>query len=568
MASMIDTHNRLLPVFETPAHLELYDIQHTAYDVQLSVTTLAGLINRGQPRVYLLATGDAENLFNTLLAHVPYEYVAHEGVDVLEAMLQTYPDSAKGMVIYDPALPDSVNVATTLAGLRDAIVVSPQQAATLQQKPYQLPVVADLRVYRWKNRLQAYRWAQSNLLKGTTRQLVASLHPELPRALRSYLVATRAFVYWLNPFNLLPDPSAGWAIERYLMKRIISAYPPGALHLGWFINEFGGVDMTSKAGLYLLPSDFFYNLEVWSAVRPPVQVEGAEDVAYAEDVERAANVEGAKGEAENVVYMEDIESELDGGMRAAQAPPPSTSSTLAPTESRATSNIPIYLSFTISDGDNLQYDQHRMYQLWQDTTRGSIPLGWTISSALIEAAPTLAAYYRNTATRNDELVAGPSGASYMWPSSWPAQRLGAFLQVTGELMQRMNLHTIQVLDGALSRLFPFRLWQEEYARSLSSFGVRGILVNDSYRHGGWRVVAGVPVIKNLGLAKSIEQTLALIKNDTPPQLKSAVYLNVYIYAWSMTPSDIRKVIQSLGDRYTVVTPGQLCTLIARTQEQA
>lgn len=541
MASMIDshTHHRLLPVFEAPVHLDLYDIEHAAYDVQLSVTTLVGLINRDQPRVYLLATSDADNLFNALLAHVPHEYVALDGINVLETMLQKYPDRVKGMVIYDPTLPDSVNVATTLAGLRDAIVVSPRQAAALQQKPYQLPVVADLRVYHWKNRLQAYRWARSNLLKEATGQLVAGLGPRIAGALRSYLVATRAFVYWLNPLNLLPDPTAGWTSERCLMKRIIRAYPPGTLHLGWFINEIGGVDMTSKAGLYLLPSDFFHNLEVWSAIQPASQG-GGKSRPYPVTDEVSHLVQGTGG----------------------ACPRPGNLAS----EGRFAPKI--YLSFTISDGDNLQYDQHRMYQLWQDTVRGSIPLGWTISSALIEAAPTLAAYYRNTATHNDELVAGPSGASYMWPSRWPAKHLSAFLQVTGELMQRMDLRTIQVLDGLLSRLFPFRPWQERYARSLSPFGVRGILLNDSYRHGGWRVVAGMPVIKNLGLAKNVAHTLALIQNNTPSRLKGPTFLNVYIFAWRMTPSDISKVISSLDERYKVVTPGQLCALIARTQEQA
>ena len=545
--------NRLLPVFETPARLELYDIQHAADDVQLSVTTLAGLVNRGRPRVYLLANSDAASLFDALLAHIPHAYVAHDGLDILDAMLQTYRDSVRGMVIYDPSLLDSVNVATTLAGLRDAIVVSPRQAAMLQQKPYRLPVVADLRVHRWKDRLQAYRWAQSNLLKEASKQLVAGLDPGIAGALRSYLVAMRAFVYWLNPLGLLPDPTAGWTTERCLMKHIIRAFPPGTPHLGWFVNEFAGVGMTSKAGLYLLPSDFLNNLEVWSAVQP------------------SASITGASGE----------------GTRAAQAPPPTTSSTPAPTETNSSRRggggwdgwmgrlrrprppiAPIYLSFTVSDGDNLQYDQHRMHQLWQDAARGSIPLGWTISPSLIEAAPALAAYYRSTATYNDELIAGPSGAAYMWPSSWPANQLDAFLQVTGELMQRMNMRTIQVLDGPLSRLLPFRPWQQHYARALSPFGARGMLLNDSYRRGGWRVVAGVPVIKNLGLAKSVAHTLALIKSNTPAQAQHPTFLNVYIYAWRMTPTDISKVIQGLDDRFKVITPGQLCALIARAQEQA
>lgn len=95
-----------------------------------------------------------------------------------------------------------------------------------------------------------------------------------------------------------------------------------------------------------------------------------------------------------------------------------------------------------------------------------------------------------------------------------------------------------------------------------------MLVNDSYRRSGWRVVAGMPVIKNLGLAKSVAHTLELIKNNTPAQAQQPAFLNVYIFAWSMTPADIGKVIQGLDDRYTVVTPGQLCALIVRTRERA
>ena len=557
---MTDSNKRLLPAFETPDHLEIYDIQNAAYDVQLSVTTLTGMINRGQPRVYLLSNNDAEGLFNELLAHVSHEYIATDKGDTLEAMLKTYRDIVRGMVIYDPAMLDSVNVATTMAGLRDAIGVSPQQAAALQYKPYQLPVVADLRVYHWKNRLQAYRWAEKNLLKEATKQVVAGLGPKFASGLRSFLVATRAFVYWLNPLDILPDPAAGWMSERCQMKRIIRAFPAGTPHLGWLVNEFAGVDMTSKAALYLLPSDFFYNLEVWTAVQP-------QNINNASEQDRGwkdAASEGSQGGGKPRPYPATDEAAhlvQDTGGRPAFGPRPGKVANVRYIRSK------IYVSFTISDGDNLQYNQHRMYQLWQDPARGSIPLGWTIAPSLIEAAPTLAAYYQSTATRNDELVAGASGAAYIWPSSWPAGQLSAYLQVTGTLMHRMDLRTIEVLDGLLSRLFPFLPWQERYARSLSPFGVRGILASDSYTRGGWRVVAGVPVIKNLGLAKSVAHTLELIKNNTQAQIQGPTFLNIYVYAWIMTPTDISKVIQGLDNRYVVVTPGQLCALIAQTREQ-
>ena len=80
-------------------------------------------------------------------------------------------------------------------------------------------------------------------------------------------------------------------------------------------------------------------------------------------------------------------------------------------------------------------------------------------------------------------------------------------------------------------------------------------------------MAGVPVIKNLGLAKSVAHTLELIKNNTQAQVQGPTFLNIYVYAWIMTPTDISKVIQGLDNRYVVVTPGQLCALIAQTREQ-
>src|SRR5205807_8916235 len=50
------------------------------------------------------------------------------------------------------------------------------------------------------------------------------------------------------------------------------------------------------------------------------------------------------------------------------------------------------------------------------------------------------------ATPNDELIAGPSGAAYIFPSCWPAASLPQFLQRTGELMQSMGLTTLTALD--------------------------------------------------------------------------------------------------------------------------
>src|SRR5579875_28544 len=49
---------RMLPAFQAPQHLDIYDLRGAASDVQLAVTTMAGIINRPQPRVYLITSDD------------------------------------------------------------------------------------------------------------------------------------------------------------------------------------------------------------------------------------------------------------------------------------------------------------------------------------------------------------------------------------------------------------------------------------------------------------------------------------------------------------------------------
>ena len=128
-------------------------------------------------------------------------------------------------------------------------------------------MIADLGIYQWKNRIQAYTWAESNLLKTSSTTLIAGLDPKISGALRSFLVATRTFIYWLDASKCIPDIFNGWISECGLMQRIFNTFPAGTIHLGWFIDEPNGVKLTSQAAMPVLASDFFENLEVWTSVQ-------------------------------------------------------------------------------------------------------------------------------------------------------------------------------------------------------------------------------------------------------------------------------------------------------------
>ena len=97
------------------------------------------------------------------------------------------------------------------------------------------------------------------------------------------------------------------------------------------------------------------------------------------------------------------------------------------------------MSLTWGEGDNIQYNQHRMRQLWDDPARGSFPMGWTISPLLIDIAPNMMHYYQSTASPNDTLMTGPSGAGYTYPSNWPAEDLKLFLNATARYTEATGI---------------------------------------------------------------------------------------------------------------------------------
>ncbi|HLZ60558.1 MAG TPA: GxGYxYP domain-containing protein [Ktedonosporobacter sp.] len=529
--------DRLVPAFQTIQHLDVYDIRGASHEAQLTIATLTGLINRPQPQVYLLSGNDDAFWLSQALGGIPLssqqsmaEPAPQSGDEALDALITFHRHDIQGLVIYDPHLADTINIATMLAGQREGIVVSPDQVQDLQAR-YDLPILTDLRVYQWHNRLQAYHWAQQHLLSNSSARLVAGLDPIVTTGLRSFLVATRTFIYWLDSRNYLPEQGEGWLSERHLMQDILNSFSPGTAHLGWFIDEGSGVSLTSEAALPVLASDYFLNLEVWTSLQPLLPVTPALSSlgASSPEVTPAANS--------------------------------------------------VYVSFTLSDGDNLQYCQHRLAQLWRDGARGSLPIGWTCSPILLQAAPVLADYYLRTRTANDELIAGPSGVGYMFPSRWPSEQFSPFLQRTGKLMQAMGMTTLEVLDTDLlhsaglpllsvisltGMTFGNRGRQQRFVEALAPFGLQGILSGSGVWAVSWGKVDGMPVYHNLGLAGSVKSALTLIRTISTFYIQRPLFLNVYVLAWTMTPTDLQQVVQQLGPDYKIVLPGTLLALLSRS----
>ena len=112
---------------------------------------------------------------------------------------------------------------------------------------------------------------------------------------------------------------------------------------------------------------------------------------------------------------------INGSVFAGGAPAPISSRITHPPVPKVANKI--YLTLTMVEGDNAQYNQHRMRDIWDDAGRGAVPLNWSISPFLYDIGPAIFAYYQSTATANDLLMTGPSGAGYTYPAVWPAAAL-------------------------------------------------------------------------------------------------------------------------------------------------
>lgn len=341
-------------------------------------TTLKGLVNRNQPRIY---SYDA----NTIYGEGKYNWLNSLGLNYSEVsnnltMITKYRSEISGIVIYDDNYLDTINLATTIAGVRNGIVAAASQVSTLTAAPYNLPILADLRG-QFSSKLQIYQYLYNNYWASCTHRVLVGLNPDAHKgAIRDYAMAIGAAVVWL-------DPSV--SSENTLLRSFLSSMPAGSAYMGWWIDEGAGVGLGSEYGISTVASDWSTNLSVFAGMSRNVSVK--------------------------------------------------------PVPTKPTLQNKIYLTFILSDGDNIQYMEHKMKEHWDSPDRGSVPIGWTVSPAALDAAPSLLDYYYDTATPKDCLIAGPSGVGYTYPNNWPNQTyLDNFVRMSDDYCNRAGLKVITI----------------------------------------------------------------------------------------------------------------------------
>ena len=227
---------------------------------------------------------------------------------------------------------------------------------------------------------------------------------------------------WLDPRS---------SSERSLLDKMLKDMTPGRdIVLGWFPEERSGVGEATKYGLSAVPADFFENTTVYSAVDKPIKI--------------------------------------------------------SPVPKRPKLENKIYAAVYISDGDNIQYCQHAMAKIFEQSGRGKMAMNWTISPALADFSPMMLNYYYRKATTNDCFVSGPSGLGYAMPydahnscyyaSAYNSKLITPYTQLTQRYLEKTGLRVITVWDDISS------IQRKAYAENCPY--LYGLTINDWERQAG------------------------------------------------------------------------------------
>jgi len=509
--------SRIFPSFpKPPRHLYVIDmnkVRNSTPYLIISLVTLQGIVNQPQkePRIYLLwynwkgGLTDKEWLTDTIAAkNVTYEDV----MDPL-SLISRFKEEVKGFIVYDPEVEHTINVATTMAGVQGAIIAHPLAIDDLIKMG--LKKLDDLRG-RWTSQqtVDMYRWAYVNLWLFCSKNIVANLFPNEDQSLRDYLIACQVFTFWLDP--TIEE-------ERQLLSEIFSSYPRNTPILGWFpgggTGEKAGVELASSHGLFVAASDLMPNLTVHSAMNA------------------ALPLKQRSRQAKLATVLEEK----------------------------------VYVTFVISDGDNVQYCLNKMRTLWDDEERGEVSIGWSISPLLLELAPSVIEWYYQSASLNDYFVAGPSGVSYIYPSRHPD--LGSFCEMSAPYLLNSDLTEVWILD-------PDSLANRSTAKFfIETLNLSGVFEGYHDSDQPPIIIVGKPYIssmvgiENWNRPSEKEKIEAIITKiyDRSQSGSRPYFVFVAVDAWNSAPSLIQDVAQRLkeerGNEFEVVRLDEFIALLQR-----
>ena len=225
-----------------------------------------------------------------------------------------------------------------------------------------------------------------------------------------------------------------------------------------------------------------------------------------------------------------------------------------------------YVTFLMSDGDNVAFDLWSLYFQFDRPARGKFNMGWPMLPSMVDYAPSvLRWYYENASSaagRRDNFIA-QGGITGCYLNAWPDDRLAAHAQWLNAYMKAADMRLLQTIGlGAFRRL---DIWNHFTAQP----NIDGIFYNNYGGPNTGEVLFSndkpIVDIRDV-LWKGIEDEVALARrvNAAPRDPRRAEgYTAVLVHAWSMNLDNVQKAIEGFRPDVRVLTPEEFMKLVRR-----
>ncbi|MCB0170733.1 MAG: hypothetical protein KDJ97_09300 [Anaerolineae bacterium] len=426
------------------------------YDTLIFLTTLQGIVNRDQPRLYLNhdhSRGDAPGVDQFWLdkyqeAGQPYGWLADTEIveiDRLDDLLDRFADDIEGVVVWDPAVPATLNVATTIAGVENLAVLragSDLTAAVTDRleikkslvdlfQPGATTLPDSTTPSSGSPKTDAYLWAKEQYLDTgrANAQFLAYLLDGWPAVRyaqekmtrggvyaleRDYVVQQRGFAFDLSPWpDELPndDPEQPLGADAATLQTVVEAAEAQA---GGLIKVWGFIPWYEKyssavGGKHLATEGEWASTWLFS--------------------QHGSYLQGGAGDVFGVAMANVSVHKFGPPPAARDYPEPPTETDLIAqgylTPEGQVAPDRTFVMFYAGDYDLAHPVQVLLAnygdQPWLDARRGQVPLAWGFNPALVEDIPAIMTYLYQTKTDQDYFVGANSGAGYVNPdglSDW------------------------------------------------------------------------------------------------------------------------------------------------------
>lgn len=383
------------------------------YELLITAATVQGVYNpTAERKLYIIdsAVSAPTNVLNTMTNDERWLSTIDRvniGGD-LERLLEIAQNYIKSVVIWDPQVPATVNVATTVAGVETGIVMTPTQYDV-----YANDLPADVKVISLVGKFtgeetgsaknDAYRWAIREYLatgKCSTSYICSfeDAYGRDPRYTypRDVAVREKAFVFDLSPWsNEVPKDDQtqklGTDLATYMMILETLQQVRGKTSVTEIIGFFPG-NKYSDSG----------NDDVWTSKYKGTQVEW--EYAYLFTPYQCYWNPSAEY-AMNMTVHSTYEIPEDLWQNR-----PEEDIELNDSEDM------IYMMIVMGDYDSVGSFYTKMTVNWENRFRGKLPLAWSFNPNIIDHYPDLVEYFYKTATPNDYFVANVGGAGWYNPS--------------------------------------------------------------------------------------------------------------------------------------------------------